>query len=360
MAYCMRILTGLAALAWVAAPVSAQFVLKNEDANIRFGALGQFQGDWTQDSTAGSQGYQQNFFLRRARLIVGGDIGKDVSFFFETDDPNLGKTPKALNAGFLLLDGFAEWKPTKVFQVEGGLMLVPSSRQALQSPVSYYTGDVSAVSTVNVGATQSSVLRDVGFGARGYFLNDHLQYRTGIFSGERDANARNSARVAGYLQYDFFEPEKVYVYSGTALGKKKILAVDVGGDKQGSYRSYSANIANDTPVRGGDEIGLNLQYLHFDGRNKFLTIPGQNNFLVEAAYYLHRVKIQPFGRWETQRFVAPVNLTKDISRYGAGANYYIHGQNLKWTLQYLRAIPQNGSPLRPANELTVQLQVFYF
>jgi hypothetical protein len=113
-------------------------------------------------------------------------------------------------------------------------------------------------------------------------------------------------------------------------------------------------------VRGGDEIGLNLQYLHFDGRDKFLTIPDQNNFLAEGAYYLHKAKIQPFGRFETQRFVAPPNATKEITRAGGGANYYIHGQNLKWTLQYLRVLPQNGSPLRPSNQFTMQLQLFYF
>jgi hypothetical protein len=350
----------LALLALIAAPASGQLILKNEDVNIRFGVLGQFQGDWSQDSTAGPRGYQQNFLIRRARLFVGGDLGKDVSFFFDTDDPNLGKMPKALNAGFILQDAFVTWKPTTVFQMEGGLMLVPSSRQALQSPASYYSMDVSSVSTVNNTATQSSVLRDAGFGARGYFFHDRLQYRMGLFSGERDANAHNSLRVAGYLQYDFFEPEKVYVYVGTALGKKKILAVDVGGDKQGAYRSYSANIAGNTPVRGGDEIGLNLQYLHFDGRDKFLTIPDQNNFLAEGAYYLHKVKIQPFGRFETQRFVTPANATKEISRAGGGANYYIHGQNLKWTLQYLRVLPQNGSPLRPSNQFTMQLQLFYF
>jgi hypothetical protein len=356
----LALCSALALAVLAAVPASAQLVLKNEDVNIRFGVLGQFQGDWSQDSTAGSQGYQQNLFLRRARLIMGGDLGSQISFFFETDDPNLGKTPKALNSGFILLDGFVEWKPTKVFQVEGGLMLVPASRQALQSPVSYLTADVSAVSTISNTATQSSVLRDAGFGARGYFHNDHLQYRMGVFSGERDASAHNSPRAAGYLQYDFFEPEKVYVYSGTSLGKKKILAVDIGGDTQGAYRSYSANIANQTPVRGGDEVGLNLQYLHFDGGTKFLTIPDQNNFLAEAGYYIHKAKIQPFGKFETQRFVAPVNSTKDIDRCGAGANYYIRGQNLKWTVQYQRALPQNGSPLKPANEFTLQLQAFYF
>ena len=55
-----------------------------------------------------------------------------------------------------------------------------------------------------------------------------------------------------------------------------------------------------------------------------------------------------------------MNGTKDINRWGTGANYYIHGQNLKLTGQYTRALPQNGSAIRPSNEFTVQVQVFYF
>ena len=39
--------------------------------------------------------------------------------------------------------------------------------------------------------------------------------------------------------------------------------------------------------------------------------------------------------------MASANASKDINRMGFGANYYIRGQNLKWTLQYLRAMPQN-------------------
>ena len=350
-------------LALASAPASAQLQIKNEDVTIKFGFVGQFWADWTQDATAasaGSQGYQQNFFLRRARIMMGGNVGDKISFFFQTDDPKLGITPKNLATGFILQDAWMEYKVSNQLQIAGGEMLVPFSRQALQSPVSYYSVDISSVSTVNNAALQQSGLRDMGFQAKGYFLKDRLQYRGGMFSGARDSNARNPLRQALYVQYDFFSPEKEYAYAGTALGKRKILAVDAGGDKQGSYRAYSANVASDTPVRGGDEAGFNLQYLHFDGRDKFLTVPAQNNFLAEAAYYVHQAKCQPFGRWETQRFVAAVNGTKDINRVGGGVNYYLRGQNLKWTFQYLRALPQNGSPIRPGNEFTVQLQAFYF
>ena len=81
---------------------------------------------------------------------------------------------------------------------------------------------------------------------------------------------------------------------------------------------------------------------------------------MEGSYYFHKCKLQPFAKFETQAFVAAVNGIKDINRYGVGASYYLHGQNLKWTAQYLRALPQNGSTIRASNEFTVQLQVFYF
>lgn len=363
------------ALVLTAATASAQLQIENEDVSIKFGILGQVWGDWTQDATApsaGPQGYAQNFYLLRARLMTGGNIGDKISFFIQTDDPKLGLSPAGISSsktlttgnatspGFIIQDAFVQYAFSNYLQVAGGEMIVPVSRQAMQSPASYYTVNISSLSTIANSATGESALRDVGFQARGYFFKDRLQYRGGLFAGERDPDGRNSPRPAAYLQYDFFDREKEYAYAGTALGKRKILAVDAGGDKQGSYRSMTANVANDTPVLGGDEIGFNVQMLHFDGRNKFLTIPDQNNYLAEGAYYFHRAKLQPFAKFESQNFVAAVQGTKDINRYGLGANYYLRGQNLKWTLQYTRCLPQNGSIIRPSNEFTMQLQLFYF
>ena len=362
-------------LALVPAPASAQLQIKTEDITIKFGFQGQFWADYTQDATApsaGNQGYAQNFYLLRDRLMIGGNIGNNITFFFQTDDPKLGLSPagtaatktlttgNATSPGFLIQDAWAEYKVNTHLQLAAGEMLVPSSRQNLQSTLSYYTVNISAVSTVNNAALVESALRDVGFQARGYFFDDRLQYRGGIFDGERDANGRNSPRPAMYLQYDFFDREKEYAYAGTALGKRKILALDIGGDKQGSYRSDTINVASDTPVLGGDEVGFNASVMHFDGRQKFTAIADQTNYLLEGAYYIHKAKFQPFVKFETQDFVAAVNGTKDINRWGTGANYYIHGQNLKLTGQYTRALPQNGSAIRPSNEFTVQVQVFYF
>jgi hypothetical protein len=346
-------------VAFFSVPAGAQIVVKNEDVTFKFGVQGQLWADWTQDPS-GSQAYQQNFFLRRARIIVAGDVGKDVSFFFETDDPKLGITPKNLATGFIIQDAMVEWRPAKQLQLSGGLFIVPFTRSGLESTLSYLTLDLSPIATVNNSATQSSALRDMGFQFKGFFAKDRLHYRIGAFDGQRDANGHNSLRTTGYLQYDFFDREKGYLFSGTGLGKAKILAVDAGFDRQGSYRGYSANVAAAIPVRKGDEVAGQFQYIRYDGRSKFTSIPLQNDFLVEAGYYAHKAKIQPFLKYEAQAFAAEANASKDIDRWGLGANYYIHGQNLKWTGQYLRALPRNGSPLKPTNEFTLQLQFMYF
>jgi hypothetical protein len=326
---------------------------------MKLGLQGQLWADWTQDAT-GTQGYQQNSYFRRVRLIVGGDIGKNIDFFHETDDPKVGIAPKNLSAGFILQDALLEWKPSKYVDFDGGLIFVPFCRNCIQSTVSYITLDISSMSTVNNASTQSSALRDLGFQLRGFAAKDRLIYRIGAFSGQRDSNAHNSLRTAACVQYDFFDREKSYLFTGTALGKMKILAIDAGFDTQSSYHGYSANIATAMPVQKGDEVAAQFSYYHYNGQTKFLAIPNQNDYLLEAAYYFHKAKLQPFGKYEAQKFVADANLPKDIARAGFGSTYYIRGQNLKWTAQYPRALPQHTTALKPTNEFTVQLQLYSY
>jgi hypothetical protein len=191
-------------------------------------------------------------------------------------------------------------------------------------------------------------------------LKEKLQYRFGVFQGQRDTDARNSLRTGGYVQHDFFDAETGYTFIGTALGKKRILAIDAGFDAQGSYHAASANIAFDMPVRAGDELGGQFQFFHYDGGDKFATVHDQNDWFIEAAYYCNQIKLQPFTKFEEQKFVAASDASEDVHRVGGGVNYYIHGQNLKWTLQFMRTLPQHGTTHMGGNEITMQLQIFYF
>ena len=297
-------------LAASSAPADAQIVVKNEDVTFKFGVQGQLWADWTQDPS-GTQGYQQNFFLRRARIIVAGDIGKDLSFFFETDDPKLGITPKNLAAGFIIQDALIEWRPAKQLQLSGGLFIVPFTRNGLQSTLSYLTLDLSPHSGGEQLARRNR-RRCATWAFSSRDSSPRIACSTGSAPSTASAMPTGTIRCVrrGYLQYDFFDREKGYLFSGTGLGKAKILAVDAGFDRQGSYRGYSANVAAAIPVRKGDEVAGQFQYIRYDGRAKFPGIPLQNDFLVEAGYYCHKVKIQPFVKYEAQAFAAAANASQ--------------------------------------------------
>jgi len=96
---------------------------------------------------------------------------------------------------------------------------------------------------------------------------------------------------------------------------------------------------NQTAAPGGlagYQQNLYLRRIRLLFGEKFTTIPKQNDYLVEAAYYSHRIKLQPFGKFESQAFVDPSAQAKDVYRWGGGVNYYVHSQNLKFTAQWRR------------------------
>ena len=286
----------LAAVAILApAPAAAQAVIKvNDNVNFKFGF--QFQGwaDWQQSATTG--GTAQNLFVRRARLLVGGQVAKDVTFFFQTDSGNLGKVNpatgvKQTNTGFVIQDAWISWKLNDAFILDAGHFLVPLSRNILQSTLSFFTLDISPTSTVMAGPTQTNGLRDNGFQAKGYLVDGgRLEYRAAVMQGVRDSASQNSFRTAGYLQYNFFETERGYVFAGTNLGKKKVLNVNGGVDVQKDYKAYSGDVFATIPVAKGDEVGGQVQWIHYDGGDFLKTIPEQDDVLVEAAYYLSKVE----------------------------------------------------------------------
>lgn len=341
----------------------AQVMIKvNDNVFFRIGAQLQFWADEQQD--AASKGYIQNLYIRRGRFLLTGQVAPNVTFFFQTDNPNVGKAPKALGSGFILQDFWAEWKLNDYFALSGGEFLVPLSRQALTSTTSFLTLDISPTSVVFSGPTQSNGLRDTGFQAKGYVADGRLEYRAAVFQGIRAAAAtgaagRNAFRRSAYLQYDFFEKERGYVFAGTNLGKRKVVALSGGYDGQSSYKSYSANLFATIPLPGGNEFAGTAQTNHYDGGKFIAALADQRDDLVELGYYVAPLKIQPFFKVEDQKFHAASNPSKDQTRYGAGLNYYVSGQNLKFTGQVFHVKPKNGA-IHTTNEFTIQMQAWYY
>ncbi|HEX9161354.1 MAG TPA: hypothetical protein VF980_06565, partial [Thermoanaerobaculia bacterium] len=202
----------------------AQAQIKVGDISLKFGLLAQGWADSAQNA-APAVGYANNLFLRRIRFLVGGQINPNLSFFFDTDNPNDGKAPKNLGAGFITQDAFVEWKPTgnNAFILDAGLMLPPLCRNCLESAATILSLDYGSFSFTESGPTQSVVGRDTGFLAKGYLAGGKFEYRGGIFQGARQTGSRNSLRETARLSYNPWETESGYTYPGVYLGNKKVL-----------------------------------------------------------------------------------------------------------------------------------------
>jgi hypothetical protein len=74
-----------------ATSADAQIVIKaGDDVNLKLGLLGQFQADVIHDPETADT--TSNLFVRRFRFMFAGQVAKNVTFFADTDVPNLGKT----------------------------------------------------------------------------------------------------------------------------------------------------------------------------------------------------------------------------------------------------------------------------
>ena len=327
----------------------------NDNVNLKFGILLQTQGDATQDVV--SRLYAQNVFIRRARLLLGGQITPNLTFFAETDSPNLGKSlttgTKNSQPSMFLQDAYVEYKVKDAFSIDAGLMLVSPSRNGLQSAASLMPIDYGAHTFANSAPTQSSAGRDTGMQAKGYLLNKHLEYRAGLFQGMRDAQNRE-LRTTARVQYNFFDTETSYFYTGTYLGKKKILAIGAGYDHQHKYEGYAGDIFFDYPLANG-AITAQLDHIRYDGKTFLKSLPDQHDTLFEAGYLIGKTKWMPVVQIAQRNFTS--GTLNDETRIGGGLNYFLTGHNANIKALYTRVDTKN---LRRANQFTVQLQFFYF
>jgi hypothetical protein len=339
-----------------ALPAQAQAEIKvNDDVNFKLGVLGMFQADTI--SNPEPEPNTNNLFVRRLRLIFAGQVAKNVTFFVQADAPNLGKVlPAGKNIGpsVILQDAYASVKVSNALIVDTGLVFVPASRDNLTLTSTLLPLDYGPFTFSDATAEESTLGRDTGFQARGYLLGSRLEYRVGAFQGFRDAGSDNPFRYAGRVQYNLLDTEAGYLYTGTNLGKKKILAVGATFDRQRDFRAYDADAFFDHPL-GPGAVTAQFDYNHFDGGSRLTTLLKQNDLLVEAGYLIKALKLTPL--LEFARRDIDGGSAGDQTITSVGANYWWAGLNANVKAAYSRISPTG---LSKQNEFTVQLQVFYF
>jgi hypothetical protein len=322
--------------------------------SVSFGFLAQPQFE-SLEKAAGTDS-DNNLFLRRFRFISGGKITPKLSFFVESDNPNLGK--KAANGerinDFFLQDAYVSYAFRPEFQLDGGMILVALSHNTGQSAASLLTVDYSPYSFLASDPTRSKVGRDYGLQARGY-INKHFEYRVGVFRGNRNHDGEFPYRYMARFVWYPLEADTGFFYTGTTHGQKKIIGIGASFDRQGNYSANSVDFFLDHPVANGDAVTLQADFIRYDGGDSFKTLPKQNDWLLEGSYYFKKLRLGPYVQFASRDLSNPASL--DDSKIQGGISYWIQKHRVNIKMGYGKLLKDN-SPDR--SQFVVQTQFFYY
>jgi hypothetical protein len=331
-----------------------KFTLNGGKTSVSLGFLAQPQFESLENTTAADS--VENLFLRRFRFIAGGKITSKLSFFVESDNPNLGK--KADNGErtneFFLQDAYVSYAFRPELQLDGGMIIVPVSHNMAQSAASLLTVDYGAYSFLASDPTHSKTGRDYGLQARGY-IKKHFEYRLGLFRGNTDLDGEFPYRYTARFVWYLLEVDTGYFYTGTTHGQKKIIALGTSFDRQGNYSANSVDLFFDHPVNNGDAVTIQTDFIRYDGGTSFKTLPKQNDWLLEGSYYFRKLRLGPYVQFASRDLSNPSSL--DDRKIQGGIAFWIQKHKLNIKAGYGKLL-KDDSPDR--SQFVVQTQFFYY
>jgi hypothetical protein len=342
----------------------AQWQITSKDGTnaIKLGFLMQPQAEALETPDGGET--SKNLFIRRFRILFSGNLGPKWTFFFETDNPNIGKvnpnasgTAATKDAGDMFIqDAYVTYNHSDAVKVDAGMIMLPHSRNGTQSAATLLAVDYGPYTFLDAGPSSERVGRDYGVQLRGYPAKQHLEYRLAVSQGVRGDRATNPLRISGRAVYYPFGAETGFFYGGTFQGTKKQVGIGAGFDLQDDHRIYSADVFAEVPVENRKE-GLTFQanWMHYDGGTFLKALPEQDAYLVEVGYHLLKNRLSPFVQYQARRFANPASIDQTQTMVGAAWWMAGHQRNLKLAAGWQQA---EGQPTRTV--VVLQLQVFYF
>jgi len=300
-----------------------------------------------------------DFFIRRSRIILSGNINETVSFFMETDDYNQGKGANGAatgsgGKGIFTQDAYVDLKLPGGLNLAAGYILLPFSHHNRQSAASLLGVDYN-LDLVKMPNT--NVWRDTGVELRGLLADNMVDFRVGVFDGGQVdstgsalTTSSNSKRITGRVQINLRDAETGFFYSNNYLGKKEVLSFGVGIDTQKdaatfgkTYTATTFDAVLDMPL--GENV-LSGQAAYYTYKNNG-TNSGKGYF-VQAGYKVG--DLQPVVKIESFDF----DTGTDFSTVRAGVNYLIDGHGANVKVEYASKKPSGGSAV---NTVSAQLQI---
>jgi len=326
-----------------------------EDSWMQLSFLGQPHFKYEDDAAD-----QEDFYLRRGRIILQGQIIDGVKFFVETDNDNAGRSGAAASSTDIQ-DAWIDLRIAGSHWIQGGLILLPFSFENRSSAASLLGIDYNAET---IQFVNNFVWRDYGVELHG-MLGEKIGYRIGAFDGyDAPGSTKNpdaGLRVTGRIDLGVVgKAPGGWFYSQNHLGKDQYLTIGAGIDMQPdatvspATRDVTITLPDGagvpTAVAGSQAATPMVQ----DSENWVVDLQSSFNMgeaaalLLNAAYY----------DWDNSRFEGNTAFVEtglllngkimptfkyalrdpaegdDVTDYTAGLHYFIKGQNARAGVEY--------------------------
>ena len=340
----------------------------DEEKWINLGMRMQF---WYQAVDTEENATIHDFMIRRPYFYIEGRVHPDITFFTHIAGDRIGQegvdSPGyGLGTGLAIRDGWIAYSPADEFKVQAGRMYIPFTRAfGTESTFTLLTLDL----PYEQGGVReapffpSKVGRDDGVVVWGNLAEGLLQYRFGLFQGQRaQENPDGNVRTSGRVSLSLLDPETSWFNKGNYLGEKKVLSFGFGFDRQANlqwgerpaddYLGLTADVFLDHPLGSGTVV---FEGAYIDIQNA-QNLADAKNYYGQAGYRFpkiaDKVELQPYVRFEkTNR----EGLADTVYASG-GMNMFFNKHSLKLTFDFTKVSNGAGASGDDKSLFTVQFQ----
>ncbi len=297
-----------------------------DDSWLKMSFLGQVHYSFLEDAAD-----DKDFYLRRGRIILAGQIADGIKVFMETDNDKHGKTGVDSNTD--IQDAFVDVRMGKMdLWVKAGLILLPFSFETCSSAASLLGIDYNAEV---IKLTNSFVWRDYGAEIHGS-LGDKFAYRAGVFDGYK-GNDDADLRYTGHIAFNpLGNVNSGWFHSQNRLAKGNYLTLGAGYDNQGKA-TYNENTMKTKDSEAwvldaqsgfdlGESVGLTLNGAYYDWDS---AIYNGNTMFVETGL-LFMSKFQATVKCSSQ----DPDSGDETTDYTYGLHYFHKKHNLQGGIEY--------------------------
>ena len=334
---------------------AGKFTLKSDDGNFLLHPWFwlQFRNvtNYRADDGSGNSDIENGFEVRRMKFGADGNVfSPNTTYLFNW-------ATNRNNGNVFLEEAWLRQKLSDTWAIKGGQMKDPFAHESIVSAKRLVAADRALITDVFTGGDNYVQ------GVSAQYTQDALQAEVAFTDG---ANAPNENfqdfptntwdfGVAGRVQYKLFGDWSAYEQFSSLNIKKELAVLGAGVDL--SQAGDTTQILQTVDIQYNRTSGLGLygayygRYIANAPADAGTPAPPTSDtydwgFIAQASYLIPDSKWEPFLRFDFINFDAasvPAGSDDSVPEITVGTNYYIHGQDLKLTVDFMW-LP-NGSPV---------------